>query len=294
MVFCLNLCEIMTGELLAEGRLERLAKEVSAQNGVQEPIERIYAGSSFCSQYFMHFTEWEQLIEKCKEQGWKLTLTLPVFSEKDLDGAKLRIQEILQKGEGVMDEITVNDPGMLLYIGKTCSCKLNLGRLFFKDPRDIRVRGYAQGVTTPSLLLSNAYQMLGAKKIHCVELDQISSEIDLSGCELGETQVGLHGPFCYMSTGNICKFASLHRGMEQKFRPNSRCGMECAGIHEEYRERFGEKEAGFLRFGRTIYYEAEETRVLGAEIDRNIYFPMLELKELMREGVENENSRTIK
>lgn len=293
MVFCLNLCEIMTRDLLAEGRLLKLAERAAVKSGIQKSPDRIYAGSSFCSQYFMHINEWEQLIGECRDQGWKLTLTLPVFSEKDLDRAKARIQEILQKGQGVIDEVTVNDPGMLVYIGKNCSCKQNLGRLFFKDPRDVRVRGYAQGVTTPSLLLSNAYQMLGTKEIHCVELDQTSWEMDLSGCELGKTQVGIHGPFCYMSTGNICKFASIHRGMEQKFRPNSGCGMECAGIHEEYRESFDGKETGFLRFGRTIYYEAEDARVLGAEIDRTIYFPVLEFKELMREGVENEDSRTL-
>lgn len=268
----------MNRELTGPGRLDRLIERTA-----KEPCERIYAGSSFCSQYFLHIAEWEWLTAECRRRNWKLTLTLPVFSEKDLDGAKERIRGILCEGADVIDEVTVNDPGMLIWIKENTSLKKNLGRLFFKDPRDVRIRGYDQSETTPALLQKGAYRMLTEEEIHGVELDWTSSCLNLGGCSLDGIRVGIHGPLCYMSTGNICKYASLHRKMEQKFRPNSGCSMECAGIYEEYREIFGEKEVEFFRFGRTVYYRVDQARVLGAQIDREIYFPMLEVKELLRE-----------
>ena len=293
-MFCLNLCEVLSGALLNNDKLNQVIRKVVKDNQISEPLERIYAGSSFCSQYFLHLACWDKLLDCCRENGWKLTLTLPIFSQKDLQPAKERIQEILEKGRDVADEVTVNDLGMLKYISETYEIRVNLGRLFFKDSRDIRVRHYQEGEISPNLLSSRSYFIEGNDKIKGIELDPTNRYIDLSKCELEGIDLGVHSPFCYMTTGNICKFASIHTKPEEKFRPNAKCHMECAGIYEHYKANFEGKNADLIRFGRTVYFYNNGSRIAGKRIDRKMYFPILEVKEIMKGGVSDENTGSLK
>ena len=298
--FCLNVCELLNGTMLRDGKLDTVAEMAAAQEaewrpgtkrpGMESPgterheVKRIYAGSAFCSQYFLHINWWELLLAECRNRRWNLTLTLPVFSQKDLKRGKERIREILAQGSDVIDEITVNDVGMLYYISGEWNGKINLGRLFFKDARDIRVREYDERTVTPNLLASWESHPLGDVQIHGIELDRVSRRIDLTGCPLPGVILGVHSPFCYMSTGNICKFASIHKEMKYKFRPNTSCAMECAGIYEHYRSKFDGKDADIIRFGRTIYYLKNDCEVIGKEVGRDIYFPVRETEKVAREG----------
>ena len=45
---CLNLCEVLNASMLKEERLERIISLVMRRNAAEEPLTRIYAGSSFC------------------------------------------------------------------------------------------------------------------------------------------------------------------------------------------------------------------------------------------------------
>ena len=82
-MFCLNVCEIFRKELLEGKRLEVLAELARKESGhEEEELSRIYGGSSFCSQYFLHINGWKELIQHCQENGWKMTLTVPVFTQK--------------------------------------------------------------------------------------------------------------------------------------------------------------------------------------------------------------------
>ena len=293
-MFCLNLCEILSEALLHDQTLDHVIEKVIKDNQINEPLEHIYAGSSFCSQYFLHLSCWEKLFSLCKERGWKLTLTLPVFSQKDLSWAKERIITILNQGKQVADEVTVNDLGMLKYISDTSDVKVNLGRLFFKDSRDIRVRPYQEGEISPNLLSYRQFFMEDNDSIKGIEIDPTNRYIDLRNCDLEGISLGVHSPFCYMTTGNICKYASIHKDPADKFRPNARCFMECTGIYEHYKERFDGKYADIIRYGRTVYYYNNGSRIAGKKIDRKIYFPILEVKEIMKEGVMDENIGTLK
>ena len=293
-MFCLNLCEVLNNTLLCDGRLEQLINKIVRENQISEPLERIYGGSSFCSQYFLHLNCWDKLFNICREKGWKFTLTLPVFSQKDLERAKKRIDEILENGKGPADEITVNDLGMLKYISERYDIRINLGRLFFKDPRDVRVRAYQEGEISPNLLSCRSYYIEGNDKVKGIELDPTNRYIDLRECDLEGIDLGVHSPFCYMTTGNICKFASIHKGVEKKFRPNAECHLECSQIYEHYEERFQGKYADLIRYGRTVYFYNNATRIAGKKIDRRMYFPILEIKEMMKEGVANENTGAFK
>ncbi|MDO5145507.1 MAG: hypothetical protein Q4D60_00740 [Eubacteriales bacterium] len=282
--FCLNLCEVLYSAMVKEDRLDEIVRLVKKKNQIEEPLERIYAGSSFCSQYFLHSNWWEHLVSWCRKKEVPLTLTLPVFTQKDLEKGKEKVEEILTIAGDVLDEITVNDVGMLCYISSGYEKKLNMGRLFFKDSRDVRVRDYDKGEMTPSLLTHDVEQWSMGRKIHAVELDTMSRYVNLGNCHLEDVELCVHGPFCYMTTGNICKFASIHKETEQKFRPNASCSMECAGIYEHYRRKFAERDTDVVRFGRTVYYLNNESRIVGKGIGRKLYFPLREAKEVMRGG----------
>lgn len=61
-----------------------------------------------------------------------MTLVIPVFSEKDLEKGKKLLTELMDTYGDLIDEITVNDIGMLAYVKKLFDKKINLGRLFLK------------------------------------------------------------------------------------------------------------------------------------------------------------------
>lgn len=285
-MFCLNLCEILNAALLKNDVLGRMINRIVEKNEIKDPLERIYVGSSFCSQYFLHIACWRDIIEYCREREYKMTLTLPIFSEKDLEIGKARIDQILRIGDDVIDEITVNDVGMLVYIPDKYEKNINLGRLFFKDSRDVRVPGYRESAVRPNLLSKKEYMMMGTERVKGVELDAVSRYIDLRDCDFSGITLGIHGPFCFMTTGNICKYASIPKEPDQKFRPNGTCSMECLQVYEHYKEKFGGQNTDILRYGRTVYYYNNGSRVAGKKIDRKIYFPVLEMKRIMKEGVE--------
>ena len=57
-------------------------------------IERINIGSSFCSQYFCRFSGYKKVLEICAKRGIHVTLTIPVFSEKDIEIGKKKAEQI--------------------------------------------------------------------------------------------------------------------------------------------------------------------------------------------------------
>ena len=93
---CLNLCEINWSKLCDHcGVMNKLY-------GLLEEKSRIYVGSYFCSQFFLAF-QFDNLIKFAKDWNLKLTLVLPIFSEKDLKLAKKKIIKILQNSKSVID-----------------------------------------------------------------------------------------------------------------------------------------------------------------------------------------------
>ena len=80
-----------------------------------------------------------------------------------------------------------------------------------------------------------------------------------------------------MTTGNICKFASINKDEVLKFRPNAPCLFECQRIHEYFTEDFGDGERELFRFGRTVYYLNDDIDPVDENIVRLIHFPLKEL-----------------
>lgn len=284
MILCMNLCELLHATLLDKINLRLLFD--SLEKKYCESVKRVYIGSSFCSQYFLNFFGYHEVFNYCREKKIPVTLTVPVLSEKDLKKGKEKINRVCLDGVNIIDEITVNDIGMLAFLNGMSTVRLNLGRLFFKDPRDCRVPDYMNENLPLTLLTHLSDNYWSRLRFEGIELDPIKWYIDLSLLNGSEYYVGLHVPFCYMTTGNICKFASVHYPVEQKFRPNLSCGMECEHIIDFYSGHVMQTDCDplLIRIGRTLYFENEHVKTIGQSFDRIIYFPVKEWKEFIYEN----------
>ncbi len=259
---CLNLCEILNKQVLERDFIHIL---------LDSSYEQVYFGSYFCSQYFLEMNFYKAFISYIKSKAIGLTLVVPVFSEKDLCDAKIIFDEIISYEDYYIREVTVNDIGMLYYIRNNYdNIKVNMGRLFFKYPRDFRVLEFSQNITT-SIEVDN---IAGNELCNGIfEIDECSDGIELVA---SKDKIGIHYPLCYMTTGNICKFASVHVAIEKKFRPNCKCHRECQRIVECYRSTSNTDTFNVYRIGRTVYFERKK-RSLSEKVDRMIYFPIYEL-----------------
>ncbi len=263
MTKCLNLCEIISTKNINEKDVLCTLTNLISQH------QRVYVGSYFCSQYFLKCNIYKIIYDIAKEKGSGMTLVIPVFSEKDLEKGKKLLTELMDTYGDLIDEITVNDIGMLAYVKKLFDKKINLGRLFFKDQRDARVPDYYERTITPNLLTYMEY----LDSISLVELDRTNRRVEL--CNVKDVEVAMHIPFCYMTTGNICKFASINKVVESKFRPNCSCNQECASVYEKTPVSNDEQISELYRIGRTIYHYNND--IVENDISRIIYFPFKEM-----------------
>lgn len=272
-MFCLNLCELIGPGTNAE-QVAGLVRRVGDATG-QMP-GRVYAGSYFCARYFTGSGFWKAVAPVCAELGVPVTLVVPVANQGLLEQAKRTLREAVDGLGGLADEVTVNDVGMLGHVQGAYDCRVNLGRLFFRDPRDVRVPRQRQRETSPALLQRiDGGRYLG-HPLQCVELDQTSLRLTLPPAGQLGCEVALHGPVVYMSTGMVCKFGSLHREVTRKFRPNGACGMECLRVAERTHGIFNGTDVDLLRVGRTIYAVPKEPCETSRPVERTVYFPLAE------------------
>lgn len=283
-MFCINFCDIFNFDQKQEKSLDLYVIMIEAM--VQNKIDRIYFGSYFCDQYFLKFKGYNELIRYCRNKNLHMTLVVPVFSQNTLDRGKKRILEICGSDKNVIDEITVNDLGMLSYASKCFNQKLNIGRLFLKNPRDCRIPEYTDSRVAPSFLSKLNQGFWKKQAVNCVELDSTNKILDASEIASMEITLALHLPYCYMTTGKICKFASIHKQIEKKFRPNVNCQMECMHITDTYSGLVTSTNCDptIYRIGRTLYFENSRVEIVGKDLDRLIYFPIEEWRKYLYEN----------
>jgi hypothetical protein len=276
-MFCLNLCEILSDSLWEHITVEDFFDLVSKKHGT---IERVYIGSYFCSQFFLRLSGYKRLFHYCKEKNIPITIVIPVFSQKDIAFGKNKIDSICTDSQGLIDEITVNDVGMLSWCQEKQKYGINLGRLFFKDSRDCRVPEYKHLEVEPYLVSNLNEKFWSRFRINVIEVDPTNQKLIFSRLNKTNMTVGIHYPLCYMTTGNICKFASIHRTPQQKFRPNIKCDLECLHIIDYYSGYVHQTKSNplMLRIGRTLYYETGKIELMGIDSCREIYFPLLDYK----------------
>lgn len=268
---CLNLCDIIHHLYESTPDLGKIIDKATEVAGF-EKCERIYIGSYFCSQYFLHQSKeiLEQLKALCEKEKMPISLVIPTFSQKDLEKGKHKIEQIKKELEPLIDEIVVNDYGMLKYIKDTYETPIYLGRLFAKDYRDPRYEEYFSQVLKPKIFNDYMLELMNCFDIKGLELDPTHMGVDLREAPK-DLVIGMHSPYCYMTTGHICEYAALDKPIEKKFRPNHPCTHECTSHVIKYDL---EDQREWLRLGKTIYFENRECTTYEIEDIRNIYFPI--------------------
>lgn len=277
---CLNLCEVLQ-HIAGDGDIYEKMNQVMRM-GELTKCERIYFGSYFCGQYFVHLpkSQVEKLLDFCKQHQIKLTLVVPILTQKHLNKGKEKIEELLRLFGKLLDEITINDYGMLSYLNEKYNLdkggrerqhfKLNIGRLLLKDYRDPRYTEYFNLSLKPRSFTNYMQEVIKNYKIHCLEFDPTHAVIDFSECPEG-VLIGLHTPYCYETVGQICQMAGIHQPIDKKFRPNEVCQKECEKEQIHY---FSEGGYTWIKHGRTVYFKNLECQVRGIEQIRSIYSPL--------------------
>ena len=282
---CLNLTDII--QYLYNSKIELIedfGSLIDKSNALAgfEKCERIYIGSYFCAQYFLNIPRKiiEEINEFCHKENIRITLVIPIFSEKNLEKGKQKIQEYIHELKEVLDEVTVNDYGMLDYVTSHYNLKYNIGRLFMKDYRDLRYPEYFNTILHPKAFNSYFYKIIDKYRISGIEFDPTHKTVNLetyipnkavSLKNRPQIEMGMHRPYCYVTVGQICEFGSIHKDIEKKFRPNEVCQGECNDNIFCYEFGDGHK---WLRVGRAIYFDNRNCEVQGVSQIRNIYFPV--------------------
>lgn len=269
---CISLCDIMEHIYEIEPHFEQMIEKISRVAGYSK-CERIYIGSSFCCQYFLHLSEkrLEELKAYCRGNQIKVTLVVPIFTQKYLKQGKEKIDRLLKQFEAQMDEVTVNDYGMLLYIrDRYANIGLNMGRLFMKDYREPRYEEYFNTVLKPRGFTTYFKNMVKKCQVKGIEFDPTHREIDFSE-KPEEVEIGIYAPYAYITVGQICEVAGISKGIEKKFRPNEPCESPCYKHRMKY---FLGDDRDWRRIGRAIYFENRAPKITGITRVREIYAPL--------------------
>lgn len=251
-----------------EEKLETLCKRADF-----DTCERIYIGSSFCGRAFIALKKEQvkEVMAVCHQKQMKVSLVIPVFTEKNLEAGKEKLRALIDQYPEVIDELVVNDYGMLSYASKAYgdTIKLAMGRMFMKDYREPRYPEYFNTCYFPKAFtpyFEETIKKYGVKAILC---DATHRQLDFSHKPEG-VEIGIYEPYTYMTVGQICEIGSSHLPIEKKFRPNGPCNEECSHEKREYFMMDGRR---WLKLGRAIYFENRDFSISGLTALRRIYCP---------------------
>lgn len=268
---CINFCELLFDCNKTDEQWDEVIKQ-SMELAHYEQCERIYVGSYFCANYFLHLKEEliQSLDQVCQKKHMKLTLVVPTFTQKDIVMGKKKIKKLSQFFSSQMDEVTVNDYGMLKFIHDQYKVSLNIGRLLMKDYRDLRYSEYFHQIWKPKIFTPYFDEILKQYEVSELEFDPTHEGLNFEKAP-SDIEIGLHTPYCYMTVGHICEYGSIHKDIEHKFRPNDSCQLECKEtmVHYHFHD-----EHNWIRYGRAVYFSNPDCKIHGVNRIRTIYFPV--------------------
>ena len=208
--------------------------------------DRIAVGSYFCENYFLYYAD-KWLKKGCAGSAKKVTLVIPCFSQSVLGAGKEHISKILQKYRSVIDEVCVNDLGMLRWVTQMrFSVRIFLGRVFWKASRDIRMeKGGSAGTEEYN---DRLLALLGEYPVYGIEIEELSHLYRKINVPKGMV-IAYHFPWCYMSYGRICLYASVPQPLEKKYRAGLPCAFECLSTQIVYPVNG----RSCLRIGKAVY-----------------------------------------
>lgn len=269
--YCMSFCETGEGLLVRFANDGRTALAAFVAEAQFPSCERIYVGSNFCVQRFLNTSSWfyRSVADMCRAYDMRVTLALPIAAQGALAVVKDRLASLACLLGDVLDEVTVNDVGMLEHVSRTYDLAVNAGRLLSRDHRDPRYPDIFDECAAPGIL---SFDWDAARERYprlCgVELDPVASVVDVSGLPPDLT-AALHIPFCYLSTSHFCECASRYKVSSRKFHAEMSCMSECLDAHIQYEDESG---ASFFKAGKTVYC-MREACLRGAADYRLVYTP---------------------
>jgi len=234
---------------------------------------RFYLGSNFCSRYFIKYTEaaLSGLADILRGDEISVTLCVPMFSERYLDTGKKLVRRLLAEYSDIIDEVTVNDFGMLDYITECEKIKVNIGRLLNKDTRDIRHDDYYNRTHVPTVA-THKNSVFSGYEINSHELDLTNRFLDVSSVP---GIPAIYAPFVFATVGNVCEYASDALPITKKFRANYDCGFACTKLSIDYENQFGNK---YLKIGKAVFFDVLDYTVTSDKPYRLIYEPFAKFR----------------
>lgn len=245
---------------------------------------RFYIGSYFCGKYCLksiHFFM-PNLLTFFTENQFCVTFVIPTSPEHESVHLKQSIEYLLEYCGNCIDELVVNDYGMLEFavqLQERYPIKITAGRLFSKNFRDPRYSAYEK---------ETAYSFIPEilqKKVSAIEIDLVSENIDFSDLD-SEIQIHAHYPYTYVTCGQNCEFAASIQPEGYRFIGGRGCGLSCMNGYMET----SANDALFLLVGKGVYTKSNLSTNYVRKPDRFIYWPA---DEFLKPGNENENTNTI-
>ena len=267
--YVLNLADIYM-RFVKQGFDPQQIEKMTAENIKREKFNRIYVGSYYCANYFLLQAKWlEEVLDYARENEKKITLVLPITSQKNLEPVKRQVENWLSRWS-VIDEVTVNDIGMYYWIRENFKVHINLGRLMFKDTRDFYQDTIHDEIQEPKIWNDTFLQIVD-DRVGTVECDCIYDVIDAKVLPEHVT-LGVHYPYSYVSTSQICMYAGIGKERNKICRPSAECSMQCNDGYTVY--GIAGKESNLYRVGKSVLAQALKTKVDNAEHVRIIYYPL--------------------
>lgn len=267
----LNLCDLLgRSEKNISLWIDKLISAISVNN-----FSRVYIGSYYCDHYYLytHKDKYTDTIRYAKENRFKITLVIPPLFESNLENGIDLAKYLIEESKSVIDEITINDWGMIQYFPGNFDVKLNMGRILQKDNRDPRYQDYFSEQHTHRCFSEFYKKMLSANEISGLELDCTHETIVIPNT-FSDIRISVHTPWTYMSMGSICIFASMNKRIDRKFRFADVCSCECNKVAVQMN---CEGNVSLYRFGRSIQFDNSDCKIISQVPYRYIYSPFNEI-----------------
>lgn len=280
----INLCDVLPSNEAAQKYIDQILSQSFT-------YDRVYIGSYFCSNKFFSLKSAStiSLMDALFSKSIPVSLVVPIFAQHHLASGSELIQKMVNNYYGIINEIVVNDLGMLqhvydIYKSKSNRIKIVAGRMLNKTYRDIRDEEYFSSEYIPKCLNEYYISLYEHYGIQTIELDNSFNSLTLPE-RFDKYCFAVHMPLCYVTKCNICEFASITKSISKKFRTTDACSYECMGRYIQY---LNGKDNTVIHYkiGCGVYFENKSINIKTAKI-RTVYNPYLD-------EVQNENFSSIK
>jgi hypothetical protein len=240
-------------------------------SGLHLPLPtRVYIGAEFCDRLLLNanFNILTPFIKELKSKGFFVTLIMPHSTQSLFKSNYEILKRMLDKGKDVIDEISVNDFGLLNYINNDLqgmNLRFNAGRLLDKSLRESRMDIYSvddirknKNMISKLPILTNEYDRIYNKfNISYVETD-IPNQKVFSIIDNANYKLALHFPRTFLSKAYYCEFSSIGKSAINKFILDGVCENQC---NNQYKI-FYEDSIKLYKVGNAIFSKIDDQSLL--------------------------------